>query len=98
LVFPGLGLGATLVGAIQVTDNMLLAAAEAISSLVDLSVDGAPLLPEIENIRRTSMAVAAAVGQAAIDEGVARWALPDPLYDGIEAAMWTPDYRPVRAV
>jgi malate dehydrogenase (oxaloacetate-decarboxylating) len=98
LVFPGLGLGATLVGAIQVTDNMLLAAAEAISSLVDMSIDGSPLLPEIENIRRTSMAVAAAVGQAAIDEGVARWALPDPLYEGIEAAMWTPDYRPIRAV
>ncbi len=98
LVFPGLGLGATMVGAIQVTDNMLIAAAEAISSLVDMSADGAPLLPEIEGIRRTSMAVAAAVGQAAIDEGVARWALPDPLYEGIEASMWTPVYRPIRPV
>jgi malate dehydrogenase (oxaloacetate-decarboxylating) len=97
LVFPGLGLGAALVGAIAITDGMLFAAAQAISGQVDLSIDGA-LLPEIDTLRATSLAVAAAVGQAAIDEGVARWALPDPLYEGIDAAMWKPEYRPIRAV
>jgi malate dehydrogenase (oxaloacetate-decarboxylating) len=85
------------VGAIQVTDHMLLAAAEAISAQVDTTIDGAPLLPEIDALRATSAAVALAVAQAALDDGVARWALPDPPAEGIEAAMWRPEYRPIRA-
>jgi malate dehydrogenase (oxaloacetate-decarboxylating) len=97
-VFPGLGLGATLVGAIQVTDHMLFAAAEAVSAQVDTTIEGAPLLPEIDALHSTSAAVALAVAQAALEDGVARWALPDPPEAGIEAAMWRPEYRPVRAV
>ncbi len=97
-VFPGLGLGATLVGAIQVTDHMLFAAAEAISAQVDTTIEGAPLLPEIDALHSTSAAVALAVARAALEDGVARWALPDPPEAGIEAAMWRPEYRPVRAV
>jgi malate dehydrogenase (oxaloacetate-decarboxylating) len=97
-VFPGLGLGAALVGAIQVTDGMLIAAAEAISAQVDTSIDGAPLLPEVDALHATSVAVAAAVGRAAIAEGVARWALPEPAEEAAEAAMWRPEYRSIRAV
>jgi len=97
-VFPGLGLGAILVGATRVTDHMLSAAAEAISAQVDMSQEGAALLPEIETLHTTSAAVALAVVRAAIEDGVARWAPPDPLEEGIEAAMWKPEYRPVRAV
>jgi malate dehydrogenase (oxaloacetate-decarboxylating) len=97
-VFPGIGLGVTLVGAMQVTDGMLLAAAEAISSQVDTSIDGAPLLPEVDALHTTSVAVAVAVGRAAIAEGVARWALPEPADQAAEAAMWRPEYRPIRAV
>jgi len=97
-VFPGLGLGAILVGATQVTDHMLSAAAAAISAQVDMSREGAPLLPEIETLHSTSAAVALAVIRAAIEDGVARWAPPDPPEEGIEAAMWKPEYRPIRAV
>ncbi|MGC9962643.1 MAG: NAD-dependent malic enzyme [Acidimicrobiales bacterium] len=97
-VFPGLGLGAILVGAIQVTDHMLTAAAEAISAQTDMAIEGAPLLPEIDALRATSAAVALAVAQAALDDGVARWALPEPAAGAIEAAMWKPEYRPIRAV
>jgi malate dehydrogenase (oxaloacetate-decarboxylating) len=96
--FPGIGLGATLVGATRVTDGMLLAAAEAISSQVDASIEGAPLLPEVDALHATSVAVAAAVGRAAIAEGVARWALPEPAEEAAEAAMWRPEYRVIRAV
>jgi malate dehydrogenase (oxaloacetate-decarboxylating) len=97
-VFPGLGLGAALVGAIQVTDGMLIAAAEAISAQVDTSIEGAPLLPEVDALHATSVAVAVAVGRAAIAEGVARWALPEPAEEAAEAAMWRPEYRTIRAV
>ena len=97
-VFPGLGLGATLVGSIQVTDHMLAAAAEAISAQVDVTIEGAPLLPEIDALHSTSAAVALAVARAALEDGVARWALPEPAEAAIEAAMWRPEYRPIRAV
>lgn len=97
-VFPGLGLGATLVGSIQVTDHMLAAAAEAISAQVDVTIEGAPLLPEIDALHSTSAAVALAVARAALEDGVARWALPEPAEAAIEAAMWKPEYRPIRAV
>jgi malate dehydrogenase (oxaloacetate-decarboxylating) len=97
-VFPGLGLGAILVGALQVTDRMLTAAAEAISAQVDSTLAGAALLPEIDAMHSTSAAVALAVARAAIEDGVARWALPDPPEQSIEAAMWKPEYRPIRAV
>ncbi len=97
-VFPGLGLGITLVGATRVTDHMLTAAAEAVSAATDMSIEGAPLLPEIDAMRATSLGVAQAVGEAAMEDGVARWALPEPEAGGIEAAMWKPEYRPIRAV
>jgi malate dehydrogenase (oxaloacetate-decarboxylating) len=97
-VFPGLGLGAIIVGAIQVTDHMLTAAAEAISEQTDMTIAGAPLLPEIDALHATSAAVALAVARAALDDGVARWALPEPAAEAIEAAMWKPEYRPIRAV
>jgi malate dehydrogenase (oxaloacetate-decarboxylating) len=77
---------------------MLFAAAEAVSAQVDTTIEGAPLLPEIDALHSTSAAVALAVAQAALEDGVARWALPDPPEAGIEAAMWRPEYRPVRAV
>ena len=63
-----------------------------------MTIEGAPLLPEIDALHRTSAAVAVAVAQAAIEDGVARWALPEPAGEAIEAAMWRPEYRPIRAV
>ena len=71
LVFPGLGLGALAVRASSVTDGMLSAAAHAVAGLVDTSAPGAPLLPEVEALRDTSVAVAVAVARAAHAEGVA---------------------------
>jgi malate dehydrogenase (oxaloacetate-decarboxylating) len=72
LIFPGLGLGTIAAKATQVTDNMLAAAARAVSELVDTATPGAPLLPRVEALRETSVAVAAAVAQAAAADGVAR--------------------------
>jgi len=101
LVFPGLGLGAILAEASRVTPGMIRAAADAVASRVDSSVVGAPLLPQVDALRETSVAVAVAVARAARSEGVA------PSDDGlgddagaieraVRASMWTPEYRPVR--
>jgi malate dehydrogenase (oxaloacetate-decarboxylating) len=97
LVFPGLGLGAISTRATRITDGMLSAAAHAVASLVDSSAPGAPLLPEVEALRDTSLAVAVAVAQAAHADGVAGFVLEGDVAGRIAAMMWRPDYRPVRA-
>jgi malate dehydrogenase (oxaloacetate-decarboxylating) len=96
LIFPGLGLGVIAVRATQVTDNMLAAAAHAVSELVDTQTPGAPLLPRVEALRETSVAVAAAVAQAAAADGVARARLDGDVRASVRALMWEPVYRPVR--
>jgi malate dehydrogenase (oxaloacetate-decarboxylating) len=96
LVFPGLGLGVITARARRVTDGMLLAAARAVASLVDISAPGAPLLPQVEDLRETSVAVAAAVARAAEAEGIATATLDDDLTGQVRALMWQPSYHPVR--
>jgi malate dehydrogenase (oxaloacetate-decarboxylating) len=97
LVFPGLGLGVITARATRVTDGMLSAAAHAVSGLVDTATPGAPLLPRVEALRETSVAVAAAVAQAAVADGVATAQLGADPRAAVRALMWEPGYRPVRA-
>jgi malate dehydrogenase (oxaloacetate-decarboxylating) len=96
LIFPGLGLGVIAARAQRVTDGMLLAAARAVADLVDISTPGAPRLPQVADLRETSVAVAAAVARAAQTEGVASAALDADLTGQVRALMWEPRYRPVR--
>ena len=95
LVFPGLGLGVIAARASRVTDGMLSAAAYAVAGLVDTTVAGAPLLPQVETLRDTSVAVATAVARAAAADGVATVPLDDDLTAQVRALMWQPAYRPV---
>jgi malate dehydrogenase (oxaloacetate-decarboxylating) len=97
LIFPGIGLGVIAARATQVTDNMLAAAAHAVCGLVDTATPGAPLLPQVEALRETSIAVAAAVARAAMDDGVAGAPADGDLRGAVQQLMWRPVYRPVRA-
>ncbi|MEN3278881.1 MAG: hypothetical protein V7607_21 [Solirubrobacteraceae bacterium] len=97
LVFPGLGLGVIAARATRVTDGMLHAAAESIAELVDAAAPGAPLLPDVEALRATSAAVAAAVARAAREDGVADAAVERDIGDHVRALMWHPVYRRVLA-
>jgi malate dehydrogenase (oxaloacetate-decarboxylating) len=97
LIFPGIGLGVIATRASQVTDSMLAAAAHAVSELVDTAAPGAPVLPQVEALRETSVAVAAAVAQAAINDGVAGVPVDGDLRAAVQALMWRPVYRPVLA-
>ena len=98
LIFPGLGLGVIVSGARRITDGMFLAASRAVAEMVDPTEPRAPLLPQFANLRGTSAAVAAAVARAAVADGVASCDVGEGLGAAIEAAMWQPTYRPVRAV
>jgi malate dehydrogenase (oxaloacetate-decarboxylating) len=98
LVFPGLGLGVIAARASRVTDAMLRAAAQAVAGMVDPTTPGAPLLPQVEDLRATSAAVAAAVARAAVGDGVAQAGIDEALPRTAQDAMWQPVYRPVTAV
>ena len=96
LIFPGLGLGAIVSRASRITERMIFASAEAVAALVDATTPGASLLPQINDVRETSVAVAAAVASAAAADGVARTALEADLEGQVRRSMWEPVYRPVR--
>ncbi|MGA2454717.1 MAG: NAD-dependent malic enzyme [Solirubrobacteraceae bacterium] len=96
LVYPGIGLGTIVSAADHVTDGMLLAAAEAIASLVEVNTPGAGVLPAVENLRAVSATVAVAVAKTAQDEGVAE-SEHDDLVQAVQDAMWRPDYRKLEA-
>lgn len=70
-VFPGIGLGAIISEASEVTDSMFTAAAMTLSELVDQgSLDSGALFPPIGEIRSISRAIAAAVARDARNSGV----------------------------
>ena len=96
LVFPGLGLGVIVAQATRVTDGMFLAAARAVADQVEAGIPGAPLLPQVDDLRGTSLAVAVAVAGAAAADGVATAPLEEDLAAQVARAMWAPQYRPVR--
>jgi malate dehydrogenase (oxaloacetate-decarboxylating) len=91
LVYPGLGLGTVVARAEHVTPGMIRAAAQAVADLVDTTVAGASLLPEVANLRATSATVAVAVVRQALDEGVAR-ATHDDVVQAVQDGMWQPTY------
>jgi hypothetical protein len=75
-IFPGLGLGAVLANAKQVTDKMIQAASAALAdSLTPAEKDNGDLYPHIDRIRDVSAQVTAYVIRAAVHDGQAQDAL-----------------------
>jgi malate dehydrogenase (oxaloacetate-decarboxylating) len=91
LLYPGLGLGTIVAKARHVSNDMLMAAARAVASLVDARQPGASLLPHVENLRIVSATVAAEVAKTAAAEGLARVQLTD-IVQQVQDAMWQPVY------
>jgi malate dehydrogenase (oxaloacetate-decarboxylating) len=91
LVFPGLGLGVVVAGALRVTKAMLQAAANAVAAQTDPTTVGAALLPNVKNLRALSAVVAEAVYAAAHTDGVAS-KTPNNLVQAIADTMWQPEY------
>ncbi len=91
LLFPGLGLGVSVVQARLITDGMFSAAAYAIATQVDMSKPGASLLPAVANLRHTSEDVGIAVAEQAVRDGVATREVAD-IPAAVHGAMWEPKY------
>jgi malate dehydrogenase (oxaloacetate-decarboxylating) len=90
-VFPGLGAGAIACGAARVTDAMVMAASRAVADYTAARhADG--LFPPVSALPAVSRAVAVAVIDAAVRDGVAE---PADAAATAAAHAWQPRYLPV---
>lgn len=91
LIFPGLGLGVSVVKAARVSAEMIHAAADALAGLMNEYREGASLLPSMSDLRLVSATVAKAVAETAEAQGLARRPMSNPIND-IYQKMWKPEY------
>jgi malate dehydrogenase (oxaloacetate-decarboxylating) len=91
--FPGIGLGAVVAEAREVTDEMFLSAAEALASVVSSErLEQGSLYPNQSELRAASRAVAIEVARAAREGGVGRNLSDDEVESAVDAMMWEPRY------
>ena len=91
LIYPGLGLGMLASEASLLTDEMIGAAAHALSGIVDITKPGAPVLPPFKYVNEVSLKVATAVAKKAQEQGLARAAEQD-MEKAVRDFRWTPKY------
>lgn len=92
-IFPGVGLGAVVAQAREITDSMFLAAADTLASLVTPDrVSAGALYPRLADLRGVSRAIAIAVVEQARECGVAGLGDRQDAAAAVDAAMWTPSY------
>jgi malate dehydrogenase (oxaloacetate-decarboxylating) len=96
MLYPGLALGAIVSRAARISNGMVAAAADAVSSLVAVRQPGASLLPHVDDLRGVSATVAVAVAEVAVAEGLARTEFTD-IVQQVQDAMWQPEYRRILA-
>lgn len=92
-VFPGVGLGVLACHATHVSDEMFLAAAEALANSVTRNdLQRGAVYPSLVNIREISLKIATAVAQVAYRQGLAVKPQPDNIEDMIRRLMYDPSY------
>jgi malate dehydrogenase (oxaloacetate-decarboxylating) len=94
-IFPGLGFGAILAEASEITDTMVMTSAYALADYVaEKHLASGLIYPPVDEMSQVSVKVAARVLQQAIDDGVAR--TKKTTRDGAEAYVrakfWEPKY------
>jgi malic enzyme len=93
-IFPGVGLGAIVGQAREITDEMFLLAAYTLAELVtDERLAAGAIYPPVSALRDISRAVAIRVVCQARDCGVGRHLHDDQIEAAVDAAMWFPAYR-----
>ncbi len=95
-IFPGMGLGILAAGAARVSDQMFMAASNALAACSPALEDPqAPLLAPLSRVGELSRRIAFAVASQAQHEGLAEKTSVKELRERIEATFWNPVYRPV---
>tara|TARA_R110002110_G_scaffold404606_1_gene623103 strand:- start:118832 stop:120532 length:1701 start_codon:yes stop_codon:yes gene_type:complete len=99
LAFPGIGIGANLVHAKKLTENMLWAAVQAIEEKSPARADiTQPLLPGVVDLPQLAINVAIKVAEQAVKDGVAGYIPKQPLINVLHRNLWKPQYKTIKAV
>jgi malic enzyme len=96
-IFPGLGLGAIVAEAREITDEMFLLAARTLAEMVSaerLAVGA--LYPAVSDLREVSRQIAVKVVCQSRDCGVGRLYRDEEIPDAVASAMWYPEYLAYR--
>ena len=92
-IFPGVGLGAVVAEAREVTSGMFAAAAECLAAQVsDEDLAAGSLFPPIAGLRRVTARIAEAVVREAREQGLGRPLADAEIAPAVAAAMWEPGY------
>jgi len=92
-IFPGVGLGALVSEAREITEGMFTAAAEQLAAEVrDEDLAAGSLFPRIADLRRVTARIAEAVVRRAREDGGGRPFADDGIPRAVSAAMWEPVY------
>jgi malate dehydrogenase (oxaloacetate-decarboxylating) len=94
-IFPGLGFGAILAEASEITDTMVMTSAYALADYVaEKHLASGLIYPPVDEMSQVSVKVAARVLQQAIDDGVARTkkTTRDAAEAYVRAKFWEPKY------
>lgn len=98
-VFPGVGLGALVSGATEVTDAMFAVAAQALAASVpEEELAKGALFPPLNQLRSVSAEIAVAVAQEARRSGLGRDLDDEALRQAVAVEMWEPEYPELIAV
>jgi malic enzyme len=93
-VFPGVGLGAMVANARELTDGMFLAAASALAAMVTPErLAAGALYPALTDLRAVSRRIAIVVARQARDQGLGRRATDEDIECAVDATMWDPAYE-----
>lgn len=96
-VFPGVGLGTLVAKAPKITDEMFLAASEALSAMVSAAEqERGLLLPPLTSVRQVAREVAVAVAKKARDQGLGRLLADEEIEEVVSQAQWEPRFVPYR--
>jgi malate dehydrogenase (oxaloacetate-decarboxylating) len=97
LVFPGIGMGAAIVKAQSMPDEVFSAGARAVHEFTGVtSMPGASIFPPLSKLRAVSRAVAIRAAQALVDADAAPPMERAEIERRVDAAVWEPDYLPYR--
>jgi malate dehydrogenase (oxaloacetate-decarboxylating)(NADP+) len=92
-IFPGVGLGAVACGARRINDEMFLAVAHRLASLVtEDDLDKGRIYPPLSRIQEVSAHIATAVAEVAYARGFASKPRPQDLLGHVRGTMYRPVY------
>ncbi len=95
-IFPGVGLGAIISEAREVTNDMFEVAAAAMAECVSPQrLDAGAIYPHQSELREVSFRIACRVVRYARDAHLGRTISDDKVEDLVRKAMWYPDYIPI---